>query len=82
MKREDSDNPLDAPEGAELVKSQYMNLRTLCAELKDLTSKEKLDGRDWEIYARDLAKNFRGLDLLLTQGAPFPEEWVLGITTP
>ncbi|MFJ4683212.1 hypothetical protein [Streptomyces sp. NPDC088789] len=79
---EESDNPLNTPTGADLVKEQYINLRAMCGELKDPTSTEEMDAKDWEIYATGFARSFRGLDLLLTQGAPFPEEWVLGITTP
>lgn len=33
---------------------------------------------DWQEYALGLGGAFRALDVLLTKGAAFPEEWVAG----
>jgi hypothetical protein len=79
---ETGNNPLDSPSATRLVREVYLRARGLATELDDPEFTADFKESDWEEYAKGLGAAFRGLDGLLTQGGPFPEEWVLGITTP
>jgi hypothetical protein len=79
---EQGSNPLDDPDALRLVQKLYLQARVMANELNDPEYVSDTSAADWQEYAIGLGQAFRGLDLLLIQGAPFPEEWVLGITTP
>ncbi len=81
--KEMSEDESSGPSVADLVQFQYLQVRFMAEALNAPEYvAELVTSGGWEQYALDLARSVRGLDLLLTKGAPFPEEWVVGITTP
>jgi hypothetical protein len=70
-------------DGATLVHSMYLTARSMSNELGERDYTSAFTESDWREYAEGLGAAFRALDKLLTNGEPFPHEWVIGnITIP